>query len=263
MFVLCCAYWYTMSYLLFLSHVGLFLSAVALRMDEEMVTESKERGLWESIENLLHANIIFFIYNIVWTLRLIQKESIWYLLSFDVLVLGTLRLIIFHIVSMAVLWIFRLTDPPESVNEAELYHTPDHPTKEFLKLFSILYYTFFALCVTRLGSLYFNLLDTTVLLFLFVPVLVVGIIFVGCKIWLVCKFIVVPNFMSPVSNKYEVKHRQWAGLLVLTMISSLGVIVHLGKDSYDLKHPLQQVPLYQLFLSVYVVAHMLLVLFEG
>lgn len=232
-------------------------------MDEEMVTKSKENGMWENIESLLQINTIFFICNIVWAFWLIQKESIAYFLYSHVLVLGTCGLLMFHVASMMVLWIFRLTDPPESVSEEELFQIPDHPTKGFLQFFSVLYYTFFALCVTRLGALYVNLLEANVLLVIFVAFLVVGIIFVGCKIWLVWKFIVVPNFKSPVSNEYKVKHWQWAVLIVLTMISSMVVIVHLGKDSYDLKHPLQQVPLFQFFLSVYVVAHMLLVLFEG
>ena len=230
-----------------------------------MVTESKSRGVWENMESLLQINAIFFIYNIVWTFMLIQKESISYFLYSDVFALGTCGLIIFHIASMAVLWIFRLTDPPESVNQVELYQTPDHPTEEFLQFFSRLFYIFLALCLARFFSLRFNLLDmyTTALLLLCVTFLVVGITCVGCKIWLVWKFIVVPNFTSPVSNEYKVKHWQWASLIVLTMISSLVIIAHLGKDSYDLRHPLQEEPLYQFSLSVYVVAHMLLVLFEG
>ena len=228
-----------------------------------MVTKYKKGGVWENIESLLQINTIFFVYNIVWAFRLIQKEGFAYLLYSDVFVLGTCGLLIFHLVSMIVLWIFHLTDGPESVSKAKVYQTPDHPTKEFLQFFSKLYYTFFGLCVARLGSLYLDLLETNVLLVLFLAFLVVGIIFVGCKIWLVWKFIVVPNFKYPVSNKYKVKHWQRAVVLVLLMISSLVVIVHLGKDSYDLRQPLQQVLLFRFCLSVYVVAHMLLVLFEG
>ena len=245
-------------------YVGLYLSAVALCMDKEMASEYiEEEGARQRFRDLVLINAFFLVYNIIWTFTLIQKENITYILSSNVFALGTVGLIAFHIVSIMVLWIFLLTahsEPAATMEEVSI-QIPNHPPKHFLHSFRVLYFAFITLCLLQWTSWYL-VLETTVLRVLFVAFLVAGIIFVGCKIWLVWKFIVVPN-VPLLTNKYEVKHWPRALLIALTMISSLVVIVHLGKDRYDLWQPLQQAMLFQFFLGVYVVAHMLLVLFEG
>lgn len=245
-------------------YVGLYLSAVALRMDKEMASEYiEEERARQRFKDLLLINAIFLVYNIIWAFTLILKESITYVLSLNVFALGTFGLIAFHIVSIFVVWIFLLTDlsePAATMDEVPI-QIPKHPPEHFLCIFRVLYFTFIALRILQWSSLHL-VLETTALLLLFLAFLVVGIIFVGCKIWLVWKFIVVPN-VPLLANKYEVKHWPRVVLIALTMISSLVVIIHLGKDLYDLWQPLQQAMLFQCFLGVYVVAHMVLVLFEG
>ena len=226
-----------------------------------------KRGAWQHVNSLLLINFIFLVYNIIWAFTLIQMESITYFLYSDVFSLGTYGLIIFHIMSIIVLWIFfYLTDHSEqaaSIDEGPI-QIPDHPTKLCLFIFRILHFALLALYILRWSCLYFEVLETTAILvqFQILAFLVIGIISVGQKIWLVWKFIVNPN-VPLLTDEYKVKHLPRAVLLALTMISSLVVIVHLGKDRYDLWQPLQQAMLFQFFLGVYVVAHMLLVLFEG
>ena len=228
-----------------------------------MVTKYlRKEGVQDCVESLLIINFIFLVYDMVWTFTLIQKEGMNYFLYSDVFTLEIIGVLLFHTLSI-ILWIFLLKHnvEPEATTELQL---PDQRTEYFLYIFRWVCLIFSALSVLRWSILSYNWLeDSSTLLVLFLAFLVVGIICVGCKIWLVWEFIVDPNFKSPVSNEYKVKHWLRASLLFLTMICSLVVIVHLGKDSYDLRHPLQQAALYQFFLSVYVVAHLLLVLFEG
>ena len=247
----------------FMSCLGLYLSALALRMDKEMATEYKEEGVRMRFKEVCLINAFFLVYNIIWAFTLIQKESITYILYSNVLALGTVGLIAFHIVSIIVLWIFLLTDhsEPAATMEEVPIQIPDHPPKHFLCIFRVFYVAFIGQCFLQWSFLHL-VLETRALLVLFLVFLVAGIVFVGCKIWLVWKFIVVPN-VPLLTNKYEVKHWPRALLIALTMISSLVVIVHLGKDRYDLWEPLQQAMLFQCFLSLYVVTHLLLVLFEG
>ena len=234
-------------------------------MDKEMASkyigkEEARQRCW----SLLLINAMFLVYNIIWAFTLIQRESIAQILRSNVLNFGTFGLIAFHIVSVVVLWIFHLVNhsKPEATMDEMPIQTPDSPTKWFLYLFRLLYGGFFTLYILLRIVLYFEVLKTTSLLALFLAFLVAGIIFIGSKIWLLWKFIVILN-VPVLIRSYEIKHWSRAILLGLSMISSLAVIIHLGKDRYDLWQPLQEAMLFQSFLSLYVVAHMLLVLFEG
>lgn len=247
-------------------HIGLYLTAVALRDREMTYKYIQKEGAQERTQSLFVINVFFLVYNVVWPFTLIQKENIVDILSSNVLNFGTFGLLVFHIVSAMVLWFFHLTNrsEPAATMEEEPIQIPDSPTKCFLNFFHCLYWVFFALYILQSIFLYFEVLETTTLLVLLeiLAFLVVGIVFVGCKIWLLWKFIVAPN-VPLLTSKYEMKHWPWALLVALTMISSLAAIIHLGNDRYNLWQPIQQEVLFQCFLSLYVVAHMALVLFEG
>lgn len=234
-------------------------------MDEEMAYKYIEKeGARQHYKNLLLINAICLVYNIIWAFTLIQKESITqifhsYVLNFGTF--GTFGLIAFHIVSVMVLWIFLANHSKPEATTGKM-PIPDSPKKWFLFLFRLLYLGFFTLYVVLRIFLYFEVLETTYLLVLFLVYLVSGIIFIGFKIRLLWKFIVKRN-VPVLTKNYEMKHWLWVIALILSMMTSLAVIVHLGKDRYDLWQPMQEAVLFQFFLSLYVVAHMLLVLFEG
>ena len=223
----------------------------------------EEEGARQKCKSLLLINAFFLVYNIIWAFTLIQRESITQILRSNVLDFGTFGLMAFHIESVVVLWIFLLANhsKPEATDEMPI-QIPDSPTEGFLYLFRLLYGGFFTLYILLRIFLYFEVLETTYLLALFLVFLVAGIICIGFKIWLLWKFIVIVN-VPVLTKNYEMKHWSWAILLTLSMMSSLAVIIYLGKDRYDLWQPLQEAMLFQFFLSLYVVAHMLLVLFEG
>ena len=233
-------------------------------MDKEMASKYiEEEGARQKCKSLLLINAFFLVYNIIWAFTLIQKESITQILRSNMLDFGTFGLIAFHIVSVVVLWIFHLANhsKPEATDEMPI-QIPDSPTEGVLFLFRSFCWGFFTLYILLRIFLYFEVLDTTYLLVLFLVFLVAGIICIGFKIRLLWKFIVILN-VPVLTENYEMKHWPRTILLTLSMISSLAVIIHLGKDRYDLWQPLQKAMLFQFFLSLYVVAHMLLVLFEG
>lgn len=233
-------------------------------MDKEMASKYTEKeGARQCRWSLLLINASFLVYNIIWPFTLIQKESITQILRSNVLNFGTFGLIAFHIVSV-ILWIFHLANhsKPEDTMAEMPIQIPDSPTEGFLFLFRLFCRGFFAVYMLLRIFLYFEVLETTYLLVLFLVFLVAGIICIGFKIRLLWKFIVILN-VPVLTKNYEMKHWPRTILLTLSMISSLAVIIHLGKDRYDLWQPLQKAMLFQSFLSLYVVAHMLLVLFEG
>lgn len=250
-----------LTYVMFLSCLDLHFIALVLYMEKEMVTEYiKREGAWQHIMNLLLINLTFLLYNIAWAFTQIQVESITSFLSSDMLT--TFGLIAFHVVSIIVLCVvFHLNNrlEPAVAMKEDFIPTPDRTTRWSLLLIRLLYCVFIGLYILQWLFLYFELLETTTLLVLSE---IVGIIFVGCKIWLLSRFTVVPN-VPLLNNKYEMKNWSWAIAVALTMMSSIIVIVSQGKDLYDLWQPMQVGAPFQCFLSLDIVAHTLLVLFEG
>ena len=228
-----------------------------------MVTECiKREGVWQHIKNLLLINFIFLVYNIDWAFTQIQVESITSFLNSDVLTLGTFGLIAFHVVSIIVLCVvFHLNNrlEPAVAMKEDFIPTADRATMRSLRLIRLLYHVFIGLYTLQWLFLYFEVLETTALLVLSE---IVGIIFVVFKIWFLWKFTVASN-VPLLDNKYEMKHWLLAIVVASTMMSSIVVIISQGKDLYDLWQPLQVGAPFQCFLSLDIVAHTLLVLFEG
>ena len=227
-----------------------------------METECIKRGVWQHIMNLLLINFNFLVYNIDWAFTQIQVESMTSFLNSDVLTLGTFGLIAFHVVSIIVLCVvFHLNNrlEPAVAMAEDFIPTVDRTTRWSLHLIRLLYRVFIGLYTLQWLFLYFEVLETTALLVLSE---IVGIIFVGFKIWFLWKFTVASN-VPLLDNKYEMKHRLLAIVVALTMMSSIVVIISQGKDLYDLWQPMQVGAPFQCFLSLDIVAHTLLVLFEG
>lgn len=228
-----------------------------------MVTECiKREGVWQHIKNLLLINFIFLVYNIDWAFTQIQVESITSFLNSDVLTLGTFGLIAFHVVSIIVLCVvFHLNNrlEPAVAMKEDFIPTADRTTRRSLRLIRLLYCVFIGLYTLQWLFLYFEVLETTALLVLSE---IVGIIFVGFKIWFLWKFTVASN-VPLLDKKYEMKHWLLAIVVASTMMSSIVVIISQGKDLYDLWQPMQVGAPFQCFLSLDIVAHTLLVLFEG
>ena len=228
-----------------------------------MVTECiKREGVWQHITNLLLINFSFLVYNIAWAFTQIQVESITSFLNSDVFTLGTFGLIAFHVVSIIVLCVvFHLNNrlEPAAAMEEDVIPTADRTTWWSLRLIRLLYSVFIGLYTLHRLFLYFEVFETTALLVLSE---IVGIIFVGCKIWVLYRFIVARN-VPLLGSKYEMKNWLRAIVVASTMMSSIVVIISQGKDLYDFWQPMQVGAPFQCFLSLDIVAHTLLVLFEG